>query len=62
MSIEKTRSILAITIVIGVFLTASIIVLSGMQDGIDLAKEFSGIFSGIVGTIIGFYFGKKDSD
>jgi hypothetical protein len=62
MNINKTRSILAITIVVGVFLTTSLIILSGMQGGVETMKEYSGTFSGIIGTIIGYYFGKSGNE
>ena len=61
MTNQKVRSILAIMVVGGVFLVSSLIILSGMQEGINMVKEFVGVFSGVVGAIIGYYFGQSDS-
>lgn len=58
MNIEAIRAVLAITIVVGVFMVSALLILGGVQDGTKIMKEFSAVFSGIVGTIIGFYFGK----
>ena len=61
MTNQKVRAILAITVVVGVFLMTAIIIIGGGQDSIKTMKEFSGVFTGLIGTIIGYYFGKKDT-
>ncbi|MGP9767469.1 hypothetical protein ACT3UM_17300 [Halomonas sp. AOP13-D3-9] len=65
---EKVRAILALSVVIGVLAVAALLVLmplaAGVQNATDYLKalkEFGAIFSGIIGTIIGFYFGKSKS-
>jgi len=67
MNIEKVRSVLAITVVSGVLVISGLLVLLPLLGGVqnamqytDVLKDFSGIFSGIVGTIIGYYFGKSN--
>tara|TARA_R110000772_G_scaffold220774_8_gene331206 strand:- start:294 stop:512 length:219 start_codon:yes stop_codon:yes gene_type:complete len=68
MDTQKVRAILAITVVSGVLFICALLVLLPLIGGVQNAsqytsvlKEFSGIFSGIVGTIIGYYFGKSGS-
>ncbi|MBS1210185.1 MAG: hypothetical protein H6R19_2583 [Proteobacteria bacterium] len=29
------------------------------KDGLSLLKDFAGVFSGLIGLILGYYFGKK---
>lgn len=62
---QKTRSKLAI-IVVTTWIASLVImlVLGGLDNDIDewvgLMKEFSSVTSGIVGAIVGYYFGKDD--
>lgn len=62
---QKTRSKLAI-IVVTTWIVSLVImlVLGGLDNDIDewvgLMKEFSSVTSGIVGAIVGYYFGKDD--
>lgn len=67
MTIQRTRAILAISVVGGIVATCTLLVavpiFSGMQDAeksITLVKEYSSIFTGVIGTIMGYYFGKED--
>lgn len=68
MNTEKVRGILAIVVVVGVLLVCALLALlplsSGAQnasDYVSILKDFGGLFSGIVGSIIGYYFGKNQS-
>ena len=69
MTTSQVRAILAISIVGGVFLVSAILAiapsavgnLQDMKEHLELLKEFSALFSGVVGTIIGYYFGKSDT-
>lgn len=68
MTTAKIRGILALSVVIGVFVVASILAIApsafGLQNGQemrDTLKDFVSLFSGVVGTIVGYYFGKSDS-
>lgn len=65
MTLETTRNIVAIIIVAGFVLTAAII---GLVPVLGLGKTdvstqylqtYSSVYSGVVGTIMGFYFGKS---
>jgi hypothetical protein len=65
MNDEKIRQYLAF-IVFGVyvflFVFVFVVIIIGFMDvnsGIDLLKTMSGIFSGFIGVIIGYYFSKK---
>lgn len=65
---EKVRGILALSVVIGVLAVAALLVLMPLATGVQNStgylaalKEFGAVFSGIIGTIIGFYFGKSQS-
>ena len=67
MNTEKIRGILAIVVVASVLSVCGLLLilplLGGVQEAKDYAasaKDFGGLFSGIVGTIIGYYFGKRD--
>lgn len=67
MTTARVRGILAIIVVVGaLFFTATLFILplaGGVPDPekwTQAAKDFGGIFSGVVGTIIGWYFGKPD--
>lgn len=68
MNIAKVRAILAFSIVGGVLLVSALLVLLPLIGGVQnpeaflgALKDFGGLFSGIVGTIIGFYFGKSSN-
>lgn len=62
---HRTRNKLAI-IVVTTWIVSLVImlVLGGLDNDIDewvgLMKEFSSVTSGIVGAIVGYYFGKDD--
>ena len=70
MKISTVRAILAIIIVFVFMLVFSFLVLYPFltEDSIDLnsfadyVMKISGIYTGIVGVIIGFYFGKLTYD
>jgi hypothetical protein len=62
------RAILAIIIVTGCFVVCAALVvlpmLSGLQNAkefVGVAKDFGAIFTGLIGTIIGYYFGQSTS-
>ncbi len=62
---QRTRSKLAIIVVTSWIASLVImLVLGGLDNDIDqwvgLMKEFSSVTSGIVGAIVGYYFGKDD--
>ena len=64
-SSDKVRDILALVTVIGFTVISAILVivfpLAGLappEAMIEILKDVSSIYSGIVGLIIGFYFGK----
>lgn len=62
---QKTRSRLAIIVVTTWILSLVVmLVLGGLDNDIEewvsLMKEFSAVTSGIVGAIVGYYFGKED--
>lgn len=63
---QKTRSRLAI-IVVTTWIVSLVVmlVLGGLDNDVDewvgLMKEFSSVTSGIVGAIVGYYFGKDDN-
>ena len=44
------------------FLTVILVVVGVLQfnDGVEILKTFSSIFSGFVGLVVGHYFAKKD--
>lgn len=60
---EKVRGYLAIIIPTGVFLVAAIITLApiliGSEPDLESLKSWSLLWTGILGTILGYYFGKK---
>ena len=65
MTISKVRAIISIVIVIGFFVVSAGIVLTPVVGGYppepytEHLKTFGSLYSGIVGLIIGFYFGKR---
>jgi hypothetical protein len=66
LSTENVRGALALIIVVGVLLVCASLALlplvGGVQNAKDYAamlKDFGGLFSGIVGAVIGYYFGKS---
>jgi hypothetical protein len=66
MTTETVRSWLSFILVGGfsvvVFLTVVLVVVGFLQsnDGIELLKTFSSVFSGFVGLVVGYYFAKKE--
>jgi len=65
MNTEKTTSILSIMVVGSFLLTSTIITIFPLlvgrpaTDFIEHLKVFGGLFSGMVGIILGYYFGQK---
>ncbi|GAB0151486.1 hypothetical protein [Marinobacterium sp. BA1] len=66
MTDERVRQIIAFG-VIGGFLFCCICIALVMvlgfldpRDGLSILKDFSGVFSGIIGLIVGYYFGKQN--
>ncbi len=68
MTENKVRSLLALLVIGGfLFVNTAIIavILIGLVDaksGLMVLKDTIAIFSGVVGIIIGYYFGKRESD
>jgi hypothetical protein len=64
MTTDKIRGILAILVTIGILLPAIVLVLqqvfTGEAPNLDIIKNWSTLWTGILGVIIGYYFGKKD--
>lgn len=66
MNIEKVRTWLALLLVGGfslvTFLTVILAVVGFLSwsAGIEMLKSFSSVYSGFVGIVIGYYFGKSD--
>jgi len=64
MTIEKIRTWLSFIVVGGFSLVAFltvIFVVTGLLDsegGIEILKTFSSVFSGFVGLVVGYYFGR----
>jgi nitric oxide reductase large subunit len=63
---DSVRAIIALSIVLGALLVCALLVLLPLLGGIQntqnytaMLKDFGGLFSGIIGTIIGYYFGKS---
>jgi len=65
MNISIVRAIISIVVVLGFFIVSAGIVLTPVIGGYppepytDHLKTFGSLYSGIVGLIIGFYFGKR---
>ncbi len=62
---QKTRSRIAIIVVTTWILSlVMMLVLGGLDNNVEewvgLMKEFSAVTSGIVGAIVGYYFGKEE--
>jgi hypothetical protein len=62
---EMVRGILALVVVVGVLVVCGLLailpLIGGVQNAKDyvaVLKDFGGLFSGIVGAIVGYYFGK----
>ena len=66
MNPETLRGWLALILVGGFscvsFLTVILVVIGMLQsnDGVYIVKTFSSVYSGFVGLVIGYYFGKSD--
>ena len=63
---DAVRALIALSIVLGVLFVCALLVLlpliggvQNTQDYTTMLKDFGGLFSGIIGTIIGYYFGKS---
>jgi|SRR6185369_1195722 len=70
-SVEGTRLLLVLTLTIAMFGFGGLLIFSALfpskeggpiQDRFRLAREIFLVFSGIFGTIIGFYFGTSDTE
>jgi hypothetical protein len=68
-SIESTRLLIVLTLIIAMLGFGGLLICcalfsrrTGLQDRFRPAREIFLIFSGIFGTIIGFYFGATDTD
>lgn len=64
---QKTRSRIAIIVVTTWILSlVMMLVLGGLDNNVaewvGLMKEFSAVTSGIVGAIVGYYFGKEEKN
>lgn len=66
MNTDKVRSIIAIIVVSCIMLVISLIalesVLFGSELNIDLLKTWSSLWTGVLGVILGYYFGKTKTD
>lgn len=68
MNIHKIRTLLALILVGGFsivcFLTVILVITGILQskDGTEILKTFSSVYSGFVGLIIGYYFGKHEKE
>jgi hypothetical protein len=66
MNTEKIRTWLALLLVGGfslvTFLTVILVAVGFLKwgDGIEILKSFSSVYSGFVGIVVGYYFGKND--
>ena len=66
MNAEKVRNWLAIILVGGfsivTFATVILVIVGILQsnDGIEIIKTFSSVYSGFVGLVVGYYFGKSE--
>ncbi|NMH63773.1 hypothetical protein [Shewanella salipaludis] len=64
---ERTRTWLAFILVGGfalvACLTVSLVITGFLQtnDAIEILKAFSSVFSGFVGLVIGYYFGRAEN-
>jgi hypothetical protein len=70
-SVESTRLLLVLTLTIAMFGFGGLLIIRALfvdkeadkfQDRFRLAREIFLVFSGIFGTIIGFYFGTSDTE
>ena len=63
MTTEKVRSYLAIIITSGILITASILALEEIftdkETNLAVLKNWSTLWTGILGVILGYYFGRK---
>ena len=63
---EKVRIWLALILVGGfslvAFLTVILVATGVLQsnDGVEILKTFSSVYSGFVGLVVGYYFGKAE--
>jgi hypothetical protein len=68
MHIGRVQAILSIIVVASFVLVTGIIALTPVVGGYPPApftehlKTFSSLYSGVVGIVIGFYFGRKQTD
>jgi hypothetical protein len=68
LSDDNVRPLLALVVVIGVLLVCALLALLPLlggvqnpQDYVSMLKDFGGLFSGIIGMVLGYYFGKSGS-
>jgi hypothetical protein len=68
MDTDTTRNILSLVVVIGVLLVAAVIVLVPVFGDLPLApymellKAWGALFSGVIGMVLGFHFGRSERD
>jgi len=67
MNPNQIRGWIALIVVVVVLLTTAFLAVAPLVGGVQnvadfqtVMKDYGSLFSGIVGTIIGYYFGKKD--
>jgi len=66
MKTETVRTWLSFILVGGfsavAFLTVVLVIVGVLQsnDGVEILKTFSSVFSGFVGLVVGYYFAKKE--
>lgn len=66
MTTETVRTWLSFILVGGfsavAFLTVVLVIVGVLQsnDGVEILKTFSSVFSGFVGLVVGYYFAKKE--
>lgn len=68
MNVHNIRTLLALVLVGGFSIVCFLIVIlvtTGFlqsRDGTEILKTFSSVYSGFVGLIIGYYFGKHEKE
>ncbi len=64
MTTDKVRAYLAIIITVGTLFIAAVIalqeILTGQETNLEVLKNWSSLWSGILGVILGYYFAKKE--
>lgn len=67
MDAEKIRGWIALMVIAVVLLTTSFLAVAPLVGGVQNAsdyqsvlKDYGSLFAGVVGAVIGYYFGKKE--